>query len=34
VYFSMAPKKQDFGGVLAQFLDSEGGHNSVAGERS
>jgi len=34
VYFSMAPKKQDFGGTLAQFLDSEGGHNSVAGEQS
>lgn len=34
VYFSMAPKKQDFGGVLAQFLDSEGGHNSVGGEHS
>jgi lactoylglutathione lyase len=32
--FSMAPLKQDFGGVLAQFLDSEGGHCSVAGERS
>jgi lactoylglutathione lyase len=33
VYFSMAPTKQDFGSVLAQFLDSEGGHNSVAGEQ-
>jgi lactoylglutathione lyase len=34
VNFSMAPTKQDFGGVLAQFVDSEGGHCSVAGERS
>jgi uncharacterized glyoxalase superfamily protein PhnB len=24
VLFSMPPKKQDFGGVLAQFVDSEG----------
>lgn len=27
--FSMPPKKQDFGGLLAQFVDSEGGHCSV-----
>ncbi len=31
VAFSMAPAKQDFGGVLAQFVDSEGGRCSVAG---
>jgi uncharacterized glyoxalase superfamily protein PhnB len=24
VLFSMPPQKQDFGGVLAQFVDSEG----------
>jgi predicted enzyme related to lactoylglutathione lyase len=30
VRFTMAPKKQDFGGVLAQFEDSEGGRCSVA----
>ena len=29
VLFSMPPKKQDFGGVLAQFVDSEGEHCSV-----
>jgi uncharacterized glyoxalase superfamily protein PhnB len=28
VLFSMTPKKQDFGGVLAQFVDSEGAHCS------
>jgi lactoylglutathione lyase len=32
VQFSMPPTKQDFGGVLAQFVDSEGGHCSVAGQ--
>lgn len=32
VLFSMVPKKQDFGGVLAQFVDSEGAHCSVGGE--
>jgi len=32
VVFSMPPKKQDFGGVLAQFIDSEGAHCSVAAE--
>ena len=30
VVFSMAPSKQDFGGALAQFVDSEGGHISVS----
>jgi len=25
----MPPTKQDFGGELAQFVDSEGGRNSV-----
>ena len=29
VLFSMPPKKQDFGGVLAQFIDSEGTPCSV-----
>jgi uncharacterized glyoxalase superfamily protein PhnB len=29
VQFSMPPTKQDFGGELAQFVDSEGGRNSV-----
>ena len=29
VHFSMPPKKQDFGGVLAQFVDSEGAYVSV-----
>ena len=32
--FSMPPKKQDFGGVLAQFVDSEGGRCSVAAEHA
>ena len=32
VLFSMPPKKQDFGGVLAQFVDSEGAHCSVGAE--
>jgi predicted enzyme related to lactoylglutathione lyase len=32
VKFPMPPKKQDFGGMLAQFEDSEGGHVSVAEE--
>ena len=30
--FTMPPTKQDFGGVLAQFVDSEGGRCSVAGQ--
>ena len=29
VQFTMPPTKQDFGGLLAQFVDSEGGHCSV-----
>jgi predicted enzyme related to lactoylglutathione lyase len=29
VQFTMPPTKQDFGGELAQFVDSEGGRNSV-----
>lgn len=33
VRFPMPPKKQDFGGMLAQFQDSEGGFVSV-GEQS
>jgi predicted enzyme related to lactoylglutathione lyase len=32
VHFTMPPTKQDFGSLLAQFVDSEGGHCSVAGE--
>jgi predicted enzyme related to lactoylglutathione lyase len=28
--FSMTPQKQDFGSMLAQFLDTEGGRCSVA----
>ena len=32
VLFSMAPRKQDFGGVLARFVDSEGAHCSVGAE--
>ena len=32
VVFSMPPKKQDFGGVLALFIDSEGAHCSVGAE--
>jgi predicted enzyme related to lactoylglutathione lyase len=31
VRFSMPPTKQDFGGTLAQFIDSEGAHVSVGG---
>jgi len=31
VQFPMEPRKQDFGGMLAQFLDSEGAHVSVSG---
>jgi uncharacterized glyoxalase superfamily protein PhnB len=30
VQFSMPPTKQDFGGSLAQFIDSEGRRCSVA----
>src|SRR5215831_2953627 len=32
VLFTMPPKRQDFGGVLAQFVDSEGSHCSVGAE--
>ena len=32
VLFSMPPKKQGFGGVLAQFVDSEGAHRSMGAE--
>jgi lactoylglutathione lyase len=31
VVFSMPPTKQDFGGMLARFVDSEGSHVSVSG---
>src|SRR5581483_3517005 len=31
VRFTMPPTKQDFGGMLAQFEDSEGGRCSVSG---
>ena len=32
VQFAMPPTKQDFGGELAQFVDSEGGRCSVSGQ--
>ena len=32
VLFSMPPKRQGFGGVLARFIDSEGAHCSVGEE--
>ena len=32
VQFSMPPTKQDFGDVLAQFVDSEGGRCSVSSQ--
>ena len=32
VLFTMPPTKQDFGGVLAQFVDSEGAHCSVGAQ--
>jgi lactoylglutathione lyase len=31
VQFPMAPARQDFGGMLAQFVDSEGAQISVSG---
>ena len=34
VQFSMPPTKQDFGGILAQFVDSEGHRCSVAEQTS
>jgi lactoylglutathione lyase len=30
--FSIPPTKQDYGNLLAQFIDSEGAHCSVSGE--
>jgi predicted enzyme related to lactoylglutathione lyase len=33
VQFPMPPAKQDFGGMQAQFVDSEGAHVSVSGSR-
>jgi uncharacterized glyoxalase superfamily protein PhnB len=32
VQFSIPPTKQDYGDLLAQFVDSKGGHCSVAGQ--
>ncbi len=32
VRFTMPPTRQDFGGTLAQFVDSEGAHISVGGK--
>jgi lactoylglutathione lyase len=32
VKFPMPPTKQDFGGMLAQFLDTEGAHPSAGAE--
>jgi len=32
VRFAMPPTKQDFGGLLAQFVDSEGGNCSVGSQ--
>ncbi len=32
VKFTMPPTKQDYGGLLAQFVDSEGARCSVSGE--
>ena len=32
VRFSMPPTKQDFGGTLAQFLDTEGAHPGIGTE--
>jgi predicted enzyme related to lactoylglutathione lyase len=34
VRFTLPPTKQDYGGVLAQFADSEGGHCSVGQEQT
>ena len=34
VQFTMPPTKQDFGGLLARFVDSEGGHSSVGTQGS
>jgi predicted enzyme related to lactoylglutathione lyase len=32
VHFPMPPTKQDFGGSLAEFVDTEGAHVSVSGK--
>jgi predicted enzyme related to lactoylglutathione lyase len=32
IQFSMPPTKQDFGGLLAQFVESEGAHCSVSSQ--
>jgi predicted enzyme related to lactoylglutathione lyase len=34
VRFTLPPTKQDYGGVLAQFADSEGGYCSVGQEQA
>ncbi len=34
VQFPMPPTKQDFGGTLAQFVDSEGAHVTVGGAQA
>ena len=34
VQFTMPPTKQDFGGLLAQFADSEGGNCSVSEQQA
>jgi lactoylglutathione lyase len=34
VEFTMPPTKQDYGGLLARFVDSEGGHSSVGTQGS
>ena len=34
VQFTMPPTKQDYGGLLARFVDSEGGHSSVGTQGS
>ena len=34
VRFPMPPTQQDFGGTLAQFVDSEGAHCSVSGHQA
>jgi predicted enzyme related to lactoylglutathione lyase len=34
VQFTMLPTKQDYGGLLARFVDSEGGHSSVGTQGS
>jgi len=34
VEFTLPPTKQDYGGLLAQFVDSEGGHCSVGEQQA